>query len=151
MKKSVVNPEPRYDEVFFRGMQELFGEGERSMQTFKSGAIRDSDDDKLDYEGFLSPLILRRYAEYLHKHRNLPDGSTRSSDNWQKGMPRSKYIKSLLRHVFDVWLHHRGLSEFAVETLEDSLYGALFNLTGYALENEKAKLGRETPEEVIEG
>ena len=54
------------------------------MRTFDTGATRDSDNDKLDYEGFLSPLVLRRYAEYLHKHRKQSDGKIRTSDNWQK-------------------------------------------------------------------
>jgi len=42
--------------------------GER-MRTFASGATRDADDHKLDFEGFLSPFVLERYAQYMHKHQ----------------------------------------------------------------------------------
>jgi len=35
------------------------------MRKFKSGALRDDDEDKIDYEGFLSPIVLERYAQYI--------------------------------------------------------------------------------------
>ena len=54
------------------------------MRTFKSGATRDDDAEKFDYEGFLSPLVIRRYAEYMHGHRKQVDGKMRDSDNCQK-------------------------------------------------------------------
>jgi hypothetical protein len=33
----------------------------------------------------------------MNKHRTLPNGSRRESDNWQRGMPPSVYVKSMLR------------------------------------------------------
>ena len=57
------------------------------MRTFESGATRDTDSSKLDYEGFLSPLVLKRYAEYIHKHRKQVDGKMRVPKNWQKSSP----------------------------------------------------------------
>jgi hypothetical protein len=39
-----------------------------------TGATRNLDEDKLDYEGFLSPYVLRRFAAYMHEHRKTPDG-----------------------------------------------------------------------------
>lgn len=77
------------------------------MRTFATGATRDSSDDKLDYEGFLHPAVLRAYAEYMHEKRHTPDG-LRDSDNWQKGIPNEECLKSLLRHVMDLWLWNRG-------------------------------------------
>ena len=74
---------------------------------FDSGATRDSEQGKYDFEGFLSPLVLMEYARYMDKHRHLADGTVRGSDNWQSGMPLDVYMKSLLRHVFDLWLLHR--------------------------------------------
>src|SRR5262249_20215749 len=60
---------------------------EDAARIFKTGATRDTDTGKLDYEGFLSPLVLKRYAEYMHQHRVMKDGAMRASDNWQRGIP----------------------------------------------------------------
>lgn len=99
------------------------------MRTFPTGATRDSDDGKLDYEGFLSPLVLERYAEYMHAHRVQADGTLRDSDNWQKGIPKDAYMKSLWRHFMDVWKMHRGVGDPA--HLQDALCAVLFNAMGY--------------------
>lgn len=53
------------------------------VREFDTGANRDLDEDKYDYEGFLNPKVLEAYAKYMHKHRYLKDGSIRDSDNWQ--------------------------------------------------------------------
>jgi hypothetical protein len=100
------------------------------VRTFTTGATRDSDDHKYDYEGFLSPLVLERFAEYMHKHRIQADGSLRDSDNWQKGIPRAQYMKSMFRHFMDVWLRHRGYSPDGPE-FEEALCALLFNVMGY--------------------
>lgn len=99
------------------------------MRTFETGATRDSDDNKLDYEGFLSPVVLKRFAEYMHRHRTQADGQLRDSDNWQKGIPRDAYMKSLFRHFMDVWSCHRGIG--SDEQLEEALCAMLFNVQGY--------------------
>ena len=62
------------------------------MRKFETGATRDDDQDKIDYEGFESPEVLHRYGQYMHKHRKQADGKTRDSDNWQNGMPVKDYI-----------------------------------------------------------
>jgi len=103
------------------------------VRQFNGGATRDNDTDKLDYEGFLSPVVLERYAEYMHKHRQTANG-LRDSDNWQDGIPTSVYIKSAWRHFMDLWLHHRGRGDMARENLEDALCGVLFNVMGYLFE-----------------
>jgi len=105
------------------------------VRRFATGATRDDDQDKLDYEGFLSPLVLERYAEYMHEHRKMADGSLRASDNWQKGIPQEAYMKSLLRHVMDVWKAHRGYPAVDRKTgravgLDEALCGVLFNAMG---------------------
>ncbi len=99
------------------------------IRRFDTGATRDTDDGKLDYEGFLSPLVLRRYAEYMHEHRYLRDGTVRTSDNWQKGIPLDAYMKSGWRHFMDWWLHHR--CEDGEGSLEDALCALIFNASGY--------------------
>lgn len=102
-----------------------------SYRTFASGATRDSDENKPDYEGYLSPLVIHRFGRYMLQHSKLPDGTRRASDNWQKGMPRSAYLESLWRHMLDVWLHHRNFGLVAREALEEALCGLLFNVQGY--------------------
>ncbi len=99
-----------------------------AMRTFGTGATRNTDVNKLDYEGFLSPTVLKRYAEYLNKHRVQADGNIRESDNWQKGIPKDVYMKSAFRHFMDVWSCHRGVGS---ADLEESLCATLFNLMGY--------------------
>lgn len=102
------------------------------MRQFETGATRDTDDSKLDYEGFLSPVVIKRYAQYMHKHRIQADGGLRDADNWQKGMPTGVYIKSLLRHFMDLWLLHRGRGDEAVsDDIEETLCAILFNTMGY--------------------
>lgn len=95
---------------------------------FKTGAYRDVDDSKIDYEGFLSPIVLQTFGEYMTKHRVQSDGVIRESDNWQKGIPVPVYMKSLLRHTMDVWLEHRGYE--SREGVIDGLCGIIFNAQG---------------------
>jgi hypothetical protein len=104
-----------------------------SMRAFATGATRSSDADKLDYEGFLSPAVLKRYATYMHKHRRDADGKLRDSDNWQKGMPRTVYMKSAWRHFVDVWTMHRSVPDDGRRDplFEDALCALLFNVMGY--------------------
>ena len=98
------------------------------MREFETGATRNKDEDKLDFEGFLSPLALEEFAKYMHKNRLQADGKLRDSDNWQKGIPTDAYMSSMWRHFFDTWKRHRGL-----ETPEDqisNLCGLMFNVQG---------------------
>ena len=104
------------------------------MRNFDGGATRDDDEGKYDYEGFLSPLVLEAYAKYMHKHRKQADGSMRGSDNWQAGIPKDVYIKSLWRHFIDVWFMHRYPDRLSKEDLEESLCAVLFNTMGYLFE-----------------
>jgi hypothetical protein len=102
------------------------------MRTFDTGATRDNDETKLDYEGFLSPLVLESYGKYMHKHRTLRDGSVRGSDNWQKGFGEHHYdvcMKSLIRHIVDVWKEHRGIP--TPDGMESAINAAMFNLQAY--------------------
>lgn len=103
------------------------------IREFPSGANRDSEVNKPDYEGCLSPIVLRRFAEYMAECRTMRDGSTRDSDNWQKGMPKKTYLKSLLRHVIELWSINRGWADHARE--EDAVCAVIFNAMGYLFEN----------------
>ncbi len=107
------------------------------VRVFETGATRDNDNAKVDYEGFLSPLVLARFGQYMMKHRIQADGSVRDSDNWQKGIPKDVYAKSLLRHVFDVWGQRRGMK--GNESLEDALCAVMFNAMGLLFEELRGK------------
>lgn len=109
------------------------------MRKFKSGATRNDADAKIDYEGFLHPAVLEVYGHYMHLHRKQADGNLRDSDNWQKGIDRTVYMKSLLRHVFDLWKLHRGMRVISVEdghevSKEEACSAILFNVQGYLWE-----------------
>jgi len=104
------------------------------LRTFNGGATRDTEDGKLDFEGFLSPSVLIRFAEYMQHHRIQSDGNLRDSDNWQKGIPRSAYMKSMWRHFMDVWTLHRGGTPASGTDLEEALCAMLFNVQGMLFE-----------------
>jgi hypothetical protein len=107
---------------------------------FGTGATRNDDTSKHDYEGFLSPLVVQRFGAYMTKHRTQPDGLVRASDNWQLGIPLEAYMKSAWRHLLDWWLHHRGLGDQAGEEIEESICALIFNAQGYLHERLKARL-----------
>ncbi len=105
------------------------------MREFDTGATRDNNQGKLDYEGFLSPAVLQRYAKYLNKHRTQSDDKMRESDNWQKGIPLDVYMKSKHRHFMDTWLFHRGLGNLSeCEDIQEALCAELFNTMGMLFE-----------------
>ena len=100
------------------------------IRQFSTGATRDANAGKFDYEGFLSPRVIERYAEYMNRHRIQSDGKLRDSDNWQKGIPKDQYMKSLWRHFMDLWKWHRGIPVLGV-SIEEALCAILFNTMGY--------------------
>lgn len=106
------------------------------MREFDTGATRDSDDEKMDYEGFFSPLVLQRRAAYMHKHRLQKDGKMRDSDNWTRGMPIAVYVKSAFRHFVDWWRAHRYGDD---EAAEESICALMFNCEGALYELLKKK------------
>lgn len=107
------------------------------MRTFKSGATRDSDINKPDFEGFLSPLVIEAFGDYMTKHRKQADGKLRDSDNWKKGIPKEAYMKSAFRHFIDWWKEHRGIK--TKDGIEEAIMALLFNTMGYAYEYLKNK------------
>ena len=129
------------------------------MREFETGATRDSDDNKYDYEGFLSPLVIERFGSFMHANRVQRDGSIRDSDNWQKGIPIPQYLKSLWRHVVAVWTLHRGFP-YANErgervNIQDELCAIIFNAQGMLHEliveeiRETADAGRDAHDEYL--
>lgn len=130
-----------YGEAFTECKHCTEKEERKEMREFETGATRDSDTDKLDFEGFLSPSVLLKYAEYMNKHRKQSDGKMRASDNWQKGIPFDTYMKSGWRHFMDWWTLHRIGLKLLKETpegqklyeaeLTEAICGVIFNAMGY--------------------
>jgi len=96
-------------------------------QKFETGATRDGDTDKIDFEGFLSPLALEAFGDYMHRARHTKQGM-RDSDNWQRGIPLSWYMKSMFRHFVSAWKKHRGGNQV---DMVDDLCALWFNTQGY--------------------
>ena len=112
-----------------------------NIRKFDSGATRDTDLNKPDYEGFLSPLVIKRFGEYMNKHRVQADGGLRDSDNWQKLFGEDHYdvcMKSMWRHLMDVWMFHRGYE--GREDMEEALCALMFNAMAYLYKIELEKL-----------
>jgi len=99
------------------------------IRAFESGATRDTDEGKLDFEAFYSPAVLNAYAEYMHENREQSDGSLRDGDNWQKGMPLPVYMKSGWRHFFEWWWLHR--KKESKKKLVKACCALMFNVMGY--------------------
>jgi len=124
------------DEANYYNMDSVVDDKGPAVREFDSGATRDTDKGKLDYEGFLSPAVLERYAEYMDKCRVQSNGELRASDNWQKGIPTDVYMKSMFRHFMEVWKSHRQVNNVGIDK-EEALCALLFNVMGYLSETLK--------------
>lgn len=130
--------EPTLAETVYADAVREYGSDEQKaaldggVRTFDSGANRDDDERKHDYEGFLSITAIRKYGAYMHSHRQLSNGQQRDSDNWQNGFPTGVLVKSALRHLFDVWeIHRTGVAtDFDGEPVEldNAICGVIFNM-----------------------
>ena len=116
--------------------------GKKAVREFSTGATRNDDKEKLDYDGFLSPSALHEFALYMHSHRKQSDGNLRASDNWKKGISEEVYMKSLSRHYIDLWRLYKG--EVVINpdnnlpsTKNELLCAILFNTQGLLHESLK--------------
>lgn len=92
---------------------------------FGTGATQDDQEQKPDYEGYLSPLVIERFGQYMMAHQHTSTGF-RASDNWQMGIPIGEYIKSLWRHFMALWKTYRR--SHAVD--QEAACAILFNTMG---------------------
>ena len=100
------------------------------VRKFDSGATRDTSEGKLEYARFMSPIVLKRFAEYMNLHRKQTDGNLREPDNWMNlfgDKHEDVCLDSLFRHVMDVWLINKGFQTEAREDIEPALCAILFN------------------------
>lgn len=123
---------------------EIVGEG--GGRTFDTGAIRDVDTSKVNVMGHISPLVTKRYCQFLHDCRTLKDGTRRDAENWKLGMTKTAWLESLVRHMEDVKLIADGYPDEAnTPDMEKALCAVLFNTQGllYELLRERRKSTRE--------
>lgn len=123
----------------YSGLPDMAALAAFKIRHFDSGATRNIDTSKFDYEAFLNPEALHAYAAFMHEHRLQKDGSLRDGDNWQKGLPFAAYAKSLVRHAFDLWRMHRGYAVTNPDTglphtKQELCCAILFNAFGYLKE-----------------
>jgi len=84
------------------------------VRRLESGALRDTDNGKFEYFGFMHPLNDYSFAKYMHEHRKMADGSMRDSNNWWAGFGLDVCIQSLVRHIEDLKLIHAGYVVYEV-------------------------------------
>ena len=113
----------------------------KGFREFSSGASRDTAIGKLDVARYIHPLVIKRFAEYMLEKQEMPDGTTRTGDNWQKGIPPQELMSSLERHNLDIWLHMKGEGSVAEEPLDRALLGAFFNVMALMLHLERGTIG----------
>lgn len=109
------------------------------IRTFDTGATRSPTNDKLAYSRFMDSRVIKRYCEYLHKHRTQTDGQVREPDNWKQGIPAESYVDSMYRHFMDVWLFEQGYYNDTLEDQETALCALMFNAQGLLFEILKDK------------
>lgn len=99
---------------------------------FDTGAIRDSQEGKIDFVETISFTAHHRYAKYMTgKKKKYGTG------NFKKGIPIESYEKSLLRHIDK---YFRNKYEGGTDELEEDHVAAMrFNIDGIMHEEETHK------------
>lgn len=94
------------------------------IRKFKTGATRNTNEDKLEIHRFLCAECIKIWCEYMHKHRKQGK-NIREPDNWKKKIPNEELLASATRHWHDWWLEDTGFK--SREGLNDALCGVIFN------------------------
>jgi hypothetical protein len=105
----------------------------KKITQFKTGAIRDSQEGKTDYNETISWTALNRYARYMTGKK-----AKYGAGNFKKGIETWSYVQSMLRHV-DKWMRNT-YEEGNDEKDEDHLSAIVFNVFGIMHNEEMAKL-----------
>lgn len=111
----------------------------KDVRVFDTGATRSPNTGKLEYSRFFDSRVIKRWAEYMHRHRTQSNGAVRDPDNWKAGIPIASYCESLHRHYQDVWLWSQGYEAEMTENIEETLTAILFNSHGLLFELLKIK------------
>jgi hypothetical protein len=111
------------------------------LRSFESGATRDTGGNKLVYDKFLSPGVIKQFAKYMNMNRLQSDGKLRAGDNWQKGIPMDVYEESEGRHHHEAWEFFRQINHRDRDGMVEgvgAMCGILFNVMGWLHEWLKA-------------
>ena len=104
-----------------------------NITQFNTGAIRDSQDGKVDFVETISFTAHERYARYMTGKKNKY-----GTGNFKKGIPIESYERSLLRHIDK---YFRNKYENGNDELnEDHLAAIRFNVDGIMHEEGQFKL-----------
>jgi hypothetical protein len=99
---------------------------------FKTGAIRDTQEGKVDFIETISWTALRRYGEYMtEKKKKYGCG------NFKKGITIESYEKSLVRHI-QKYLENK-YEDGQQEVDQDHIAAIVFNAFGIMHEEERIK------------
>jgi len=105
----------------------------KEVRTFKTGAIRDTEDNKFDFIETVSWTAFDRFAGYMTgKKKKYGAG------NFKKGIDIESYERSLMRHI-SKYLRNK-YENGNDEKEEDHLSAIIFNVFGIIHEEEQAKL-----------
>lgn len=104
-----------------------------NITRFETGAIRDTQDGKLDFIETLSYTALNRYIRYMTEKK-----AKYGAGNFKKGIPVESYEKSLMRHI-DKYMRNK-YEKGNDEKDQDHLSAIIFNTFGIMHEEEMAKL-----------
>lgn len=99
---------------------------------FLTGAIRDTQEGKLDFVETVSFTALHRYVTYMTGKKKKY-----GSGNFKKGIPIESYEKSLLRHI-DKYFRNK-YEEGTDELDQDHLSAIVFNVFGIMHEEGRKK------------
>ena len=81
---------------------------QNKLRVFPSGAVRSSNNGKIEWLGVRHPLVEKSFGDYMKKHTKTEDGSIRSFRNWHMGWSEEVSIQSLIRHAEDLQAIHEG-------------------------------------------
>lgn len=104
----------------------------KRVTQFSTGAIRDTQDGKLDFVETISFTAHHRFARYMTEKKKKY-----GAGNFKKGIPIESYEQSLLRHIDKYFRNkYEGGND---EPHEDHLAAIRFNVDGLIHEEERSK------------
>jgi hypothetical protein len=102
------------------------------IRKFKSGAIRDNEDQKEDYIETISWSAMKRYAKFMTAMK-----SKYGEGNFKKGINDSSYERSAVRHIQKYLENKYELGNCEIEL--DHLSAVIFNVLGLIHNEEMRK------------
>jgi len=103
-----------------------------NVHTFKTGAIRDSQEGKECYIETISWTAMKRYAQYMTGKK-----AKYGAGNFKRGIYDISYEQSMVRHVQKYLSNKHEMG--SVEVDEDHLSAILFNVFGLIHNEEMRK------------